>query len=101
MLVGVDQGWAAARTAGIHRTGVVSVQGPDGLTLALERMGCVVVPPRRDVPLLRSDREGFSLTLETHGSSVPLPGEDALAAAAAWASRPEQIPAFRQDSRLL
>lgn len=101
MLVGVEQAWAAQRCAGIRRSGTVCVRGPQGLTLALERMGYVVVAPRRGVPLLRSDREGFSLSVELDGASSRLLGEDALAAAASWLPPASQIPAFHQNARLL
>ena len=101
LLVGVDQAWAADRCAGVRRSGSVCALGPDGLTLALERMGYIIVPPRPGVPTLRSDQEGFSLTLEWNGSTRSLPGTDALEAAASWRFDREQIPAFRPNTQLL
>ena len=101
LLVGVEQAWAAHRCAGLRRTGAVCAEGPQGLILALERMGYVVVPHRPGIPMLRSDREGFSLQVEQDGRSARLLGEDALAAAAAWISPANQIPAFQQNARLL
>lgn len=101
LLVGVEQAWAAHRAAGLRRTGTVCAEGPQGLVLALERMGYVVVPRRPGIPTLRSDREGFSLRVELDGRSARLLGEDALAAAAAWISPANQIPAFQQNARLL
>ena len=101
LLVGGEQAWAAHRTTGLRRTGTVCAEGPQGLILALERMGYVVVPRRPGIPTLRSDREGFSLRVELDGRSARLLGEDALAAAAAWISPANQIPAFQQNARLL
>lgn len=101
LLVGVEQAWAAHRTTGLRRTGTVCAEGPQGLILALERMGYVVVPRRPGIPTLRSDREGFSLRVELDGRSARLLGEDALAAAAAWISPANQVPAFQQNARLL
>lgn len=101
MLVGADQAWAAARSADSGGSAVLSAQGPVGLILALERMGCSLVAPRPGVPLLRSDREGFSLTLEVNGRTSSLPGEDALAAAASWLGRRERRPAASPAPRLV
>ena len=101
LLVGVEQAWATHRTTGLRRTGTVCAEGPQGLILALERMGYVVVPRRPGIPTLRSDREGFSLRVELDGRSARLLGEDALAAAAAWISPSNQVPAFQQNARLL
>lgn len=101
LLVGVDQSWAAHRAGETRQDGAVSIQGPVGLTLTLERIGYQVVPPASDIPLLRSDPEGFSLTLEYSGTTLPLAGEDAPAAAAAWLSQVRPLSALVPRPRLL
>lgn len=101
LLVGVEQAWAFARAREVHCQGAVCVRGPDALAQALERMGCALVPPRPGVPILCGDREGFTLEVELDGRPSPLPGEDALDAAAAWIQSAGQIPAFSRTLRLL
>lgn len=101
LLVGVEQAWAVHRAGRVRRSGPLCAQGPEGLVLALERMGYELVPARPGVPVLRSDREGFSLQVELDGSSVPLPGEDALAAAAAWIPPAQPLPASQPGPRLI
>ena len=105
LLTGTDCAWAANRAGDRRRQGVVSAQGPAALTLALERLGYEVMDrPEPDVPLFQADREGFRLRVEQDGTWLRLEGEDALAAAAAFAAqggaaplesvRPEAVPAF-------
>ena len=99
--VGTDQAWAAHRAAGLQWWGAVSAQGPAGLLLTLERMGCALVSPAPGVPLLRADQDGFTLTLEQNGAAALLPGEDAPAAAAAWLSQGRPLSALVPRPRLL
>ncbi|HIT01730.1 MAG TPA: hypothetical protein IAC21_02765 [Candidatus Enterenecus merdae] len=101
LLVGVEQAWAAHRAGRVHRAGPLCARGPEGLVLALERMGYELVPARPGIPVLRSDREGFSLQVELDGSAAPLPGEDALAAAAAWVPPAQLLPASQPGPRLI
>ena len=82
-------------------SGAVSAQGPAGLLLTLERMGCALVSPALGVPLLRADQDGFTLTLEQNGAAALLPGEDAPAAAAAWLSQGRPLSALVPRPRLL
>lgn len=95
LLTGADCGWAARRAAGRCRTGAVAAEGPAALGFLLERMGCdVLTHPRPGVPLLKTDREGFRLTVEWDGMAFDPPGEDALAAAANWLTGGRALPAF-------
>ena len=98
MLVGADQAWAAARSADSGGSAVLSAQGPVGLILALERMGCSLVAPHPGVPLLRSDPTGFSLLVREGLTSLTPAGPDALSAAVEWclkrARRGRAVPAF-------
>ncbi|MGN0985390.1 MAG: hypothetical protein ACI4OU_02760 [Candidatus Enterenecus sp.] len=95
-LTGANCGWAARRAAGRSRMAAVCCDGPAALRLLLERLGCDVLDrPRPGVPLLTADREGFSLTVEWNGARWDPPGEDALAAAAAWLTRDQAVPAFK------
>ncbi len=95
LLAGADCAWAANRAAGGRRAGVAAVDGPAALTLALERLGCTVLThPRENVPLFRSDEEGFSLSVELGGTVLHPEGEDALAAAANFLRRSQSVPAF-------
>lgn len=97
-LTGADSGWAARRAVGRCRTEAVSAVGPAALKLLLERMGCDVLDrPQPGVPLLRADREGFRLTVERDGVILLPPGEDALAAAAAWLTEDRAVPAFKTE----
>lgn len=96
VLTGADCGWAARRAGNLCRGGPVACAGPAALELLLERMGCDVLNrPRPGVPLFRSDREGLSLTVEWQGMTATPPGEDALAAAAAWLAGDRAVPAFK------
>lgn len=93
---GADSGWAARRAAGHCPAKAVASEGTPALRLLLERMGCDVLDrPMPGVPLLRSDPEGFDLVVCRDGVSMPLPGVDALAAAADWLIRSHAVPAFR------
>lgn len=97
-LTGADSGWAARRAAGRHCFGPVTAEGPGALKLLLERMGCDVLShPKPGVPLLRSDPEGFRLTVEWNGMTLLPPGEDALDAAACWLGEGRAIPAFKRE----
>ena len=96
LLTGADGGWAARRASGRGCSGVVAVQGSAALKLLLERMGCDVLDhPHDGIPLLKTDREGFRLTVEWNGMTLIPPGEDALAAAASWLSEGRAVPAFK------
>ena len=103
LLTGADCAWAAERAADRRRQGVVSARGPAALTLALERMGYVVLDrPLPGAPMFQADREGFRLQVELNGTSFSPGGVDALAAAAdfaAWpeAAGPRAVPAFRPE----
>lgn len=98
LFTGADSGWAARRAAGHRRAGAVAAEGPVALRLLLERLGCDVLDRARPgVPLLRSDREGFRLTVEWEGMTLLPPGEDALAAAAAWLTEGRAVPAFKPE----
>lgn len=98
LFTGADSGWAAHRAAGRCRVGTVAVEGPAALRLLLERLGCDVLDRAQPgVPLLRSDREGFRLTVEWEGMTLLPPGEDALAAAAAWLTEGRAVPAFKPE----
>ncbi|MDD6160820.1 MAG: hypothetical protein PUB51_06810 [Oscillospiraceae bacterium] len=98
-LWGADSAWAAHRARGAGAPMAVAAEGPGALRLLLERLGCDVVEhPRPDIPLLCSDREGFHLRLYQGGTDRVLPGEDALAAAAAWLGRERAVPAFRHET---
>lgn len=102
MMAGVDCAWAAHRAAGARRPGAAVVEGPRALTLAMERMGCVVLPhARQGVPVFRGDEEGFALTVELDGAAFCPEGADALAAAAAFLAEPRAVPAFRPGEDLL
>ena len=70
LLVGVEQAWAVHRAGRVRRSGPLCAQGPEGLVLALERMGYELVPARPGVPVLRSDREGFSLQEFSSGETA-------------------------------
>lgn len=97
-LWGADSAWVSHRAVSGCSGLVVAAEGPVALRLLLERMGCDVVErPRRGIPLLRSDREGFRLSLHRSDVAGILPGEDALAAAAAWLSRNQAVPAFKSE----
>lgn len=92
---GTEAGWAARRVRSGGARQTVAAEGPEGLRLLLERMGCDVSDrPRRGIPLLRSDREGFALSLVEDGGCVPLPGADALDAAARWLTGERAAAAF-------
>lgn len=95
LLVGADQAWASARSAGRRRSGVVCAQGMGALTLALERLGCEVTDrPVPGAPVFRADREGFLLTVEWDGALFHPVGADALAAAVEFAAPRAAVPAF-------
>lgn len=95
-LTGANCGWAARRAGERRLAATVACAGPAALRLLLERMGCDVLDrPRPGVPLLRADREGFSLAVERDGARLTPPGEDALAAAADWLARERAVPAFK------
>ncbi len=97
-LTGSDGGWAARRAGGKHCGGSVTAEGPAALKLLLERMGCDVLScAQPGVPVLKSDREGFRLSVEWNGVTLLPPGEDALAAAAAWLSEGRAVPAFKME----
>lgn len=97
-LTGSDGGWAARRAGGRCCGGSVAAEGPEALKLLLERLGCDVLRcGGPGVPVLRSDREGFRLTVEWNGMTFLPPGEDALAAAAVWLSEGRAIPAFKME----
>ena len=86
-LKGADLAWASARVAGPCRQEAVEAEGPQALTLALERLGYTVVKGGTGkVPCFCSDEEGFTLEVRTAQGAVSLPGGDALSAAAAYAS---------------
>ncbi len=94
LLTGTDVGWAARRAAGTCPVGGAAVEGPAALRILLERMGCDVLSSHRPgIPLLKTDREGFRLTVEWNGMSFTPPGRDALAAAAMWLAGGRAIPA--------
>lgn len=98
LITGADSGWAARRAAGRGRMGAVAAEGPPALRLLLERMGCDVLDaPRPGVPMLKTDREGFRLSVEWDGMTLLPPGEDALAAAAGWLSEGRAVPAFKVE----
>lgn len=95
LITGADGGWAARRVEGSCRATVVTVEGPPALRLLLERMGCDVLDRTvPGVPLLRSDREGFRLTVHWNGTVGHPEGCDALAAAVRWLSLGYAVPAF-------
>ncbi len=102
LLSGADRAWAARQTVGIGMAGAAAMDGPEGLRLLLERMGCAVVQsPRDGVPRFLTDREGFTLTVE-HGGRVFRPeGEDALACAVHYARSHRAVPAFGAEGELL
>lgn len=96
VLAGADCGWAGRRAGEVRRQDVVAVQGPPALKLMLERLGCDVLDrPRPGVPLLRSDPEGFRLTVEWKGDRFQPPGDDVLDAAMGWLTRSRAVPAFK------
>ena len=98
LLTGADSGWAARRIASCRCSCGVAVQGPAALKLLLERMGCDVLDrPHAGIPLLKTDREGFKLTVEWNGMTLIPPGEDALAAAAGWLAEGRAVPAFKRE----
>lgn len=98
LITGADSGWAARRAAGRGRMGAAVAEGPPALRLLLERMGCDVLDaPRPGVPMLKTDREGFRLSVEWDGMTLLPPGEDALAAAAVWLSEGRAVPAFKVE----
>ena len=98
LLTGADGGWAARRASGRCGVGAVVVEGPAALKLLLERMGCDVLDrPHDGIPLLKTDREGFRLTVEWNGMTLIPPGEDALAAAANWLNEGRAVPAFKMQ----
>ena len=95
LLTGADSGWAARRAARRRCDATVAAEGIPALRLLLERMGCQVLDrPQRGVPLLRTDVDGFRLTVEMDGMTLLPPGEDALSAAAVWLSEGRAVPAF-------
>ena len=97
-LSGVNGGWAARRAAGRTCHGPVAAEGPVALRLLLERLGCDVVShPERNVPMLKTDPEGFRLFAEWNGMTLLPPGEDALDAAARWLGEGRAIPAFKTE----
>lgn len=97
-LAGADGGWAARRALGQVCCSPVAAEGPGALRLLLERMGCDVLScPRPGMPVLKSDREGYRLTVEWNGITLRPPGEDALDAAARWLDEGRAIPAFRRE----
>ena len=97
-LSGVNGGWAARRAAGRSCHGPVAAEGPVALKLLLERLGCDVVShPERNVPMLKTDPEGFRLFAEWNGMTLLPPGEDALDAAVRWFREGRAIPAFKTE----
>lgn len=95
LITGADSGWAARRVSCRSCSGAVAAEGPVALKLMLERMGCDVLDrPQAGIPLLKTDCEGFRLTVEWNGMTLLPPGEDALAAAASWLTEGRAVPAF-------
>lgn len=109
-LPGTDESFAAHAVGKRQSAGlVVSVlpgEGQKPLVTALERLGCEVLRrPRLGVPVLRSDRAGFTLTLRFEQEEVRLGGSDAVSAAVEWCTLrtapPQAVPAWRQEEKWL
>lgn len=96
LLAGADCAWAARRAGEASpQRGLVWADGPAALTFALERLGFEVADrPIPGAPLFRSDREGFSLTVERGGRVLRPRGADALSALAGFLAAPEAVPAL-------